>query len=140
MESNFQVWAWRSGWRPTFAKQLKSAEPTDDGIFNNEDLRLLLSTRLKQALIVTGVLLAFVVIDSLAQTAYACALLGQLHVKLWAMAVFAPLFGLAGFGRSILTALGDKAEGKRLGVPLRLGLGRCRRIQDGVAALATGAG
>ena len=69
------VWALLSGWKP-FAKPLDGTETIDDGIYANEDLRLRLSKRLKNALVLTGVLLAFVVIDSLAQTAYAAALLG----------------------------------------------------------------
>jgi len=117
------AWALLSGWRPTFVKRPDSTDATDDGVFVNEDLRLRLSIRLKDALVVTGALLAFVVVDSLAQTAYAAALLGQLHVKLWAAAAFAPIKSLGGFARGIFTALGDKADGKRFAVPLTLAAG-----------------
>jgi len=113
------VWALLSGWRP-FAKRLDDTETIDDGIYANEDLRLRLSKRLKDALVLTGVLLAFVVIDSLSQTAYAEALLGTLHMKLWVTGALAPIIGLGGFGRRIFAALGEGGDGKSFGVPLKL--------------------
>ena len=113
-------WVRCSGRKPASTKPPETMAETNDAISEYEDIRLRLSNQLKKALLVTAVLLAFVVIDSLAQTAYAAALLGKLHVKLWVTAAFAPLIGLGGFGRRIFAALGDRADGKSFGVPLKL--------------------
>src|SRR5215470_13692937 len=64
--------------------------------------------------------LAFVVIDSLAQTVYAATLMQQFHPKIWLTTIFGPLIGLAGFGRTIFSALGSKTDGKRFSIPVKL--------------------
>jgi hypothetical protein len=114
------LWAALSGWRPAFAQALESEEASEIDISENERLRLRLSRQLKTALITAAVLLTFVVIDSLAQTAYAVALLGQHQLKLWAVAAFAPIIGLGGFARSIVALFGNESGGRRFSVPLKL--------------------
>ncbi|MGO8801831.1 MAG: hypothetical protein ACLQSH_01815, partial [Candidatus Binatus sp.] len=88
-----------------------------DKIRNSEEIRNHLSVQLKFGLVLTGCLLGFVVLDSLAQTAYAANLVGIHGLGKWAASVFGTLTVAAGFGRSIFVALGSKADGKRISVP-----------------------
>ncbi len=106
------VWFWVNRSRPTPAGE-------DDEILNYEDVRSRLSVQLEHGLILTGGLLGFVAIDSLAQTAYAANLVG---IK-WAASIFGILTVAAGFGRSIFVALGAKADGKRISVPWSVAAG-----------------
>ena len=92
-------------------------------ILNSEDVRNRLSVQLEHGLILTGCLLGFVVIDSLAQTAYAANLVGIHGLGKWAASIFGVLTVAAGFGRSIFVALGQKADGKRISVPWSVAAG-----------------
>jgi len=89
-------------------------------IRNSEAIRNRLSVQLKYGLILTGCLLGFVVLDSLAQTiyaAYVAKLVGIRRLEGWTASIFGMLTAAAGFGRSIFVALGSKADGKRISVP-----------------------
>src|SRR5208337_2675640 len=92
----------------------------DREIRNSEKIRNHLSVHLKCGLILTGCLLGFVVIDSLAQTiyaAYVAKLVGIRRLEGRTASIFGMLTAAAGFGRSIFVALGSKADGKRISVP-----------------------
>ncbi len=97
---------------------LRSYFGTDGNILNSEDIRDRLSVKLKNGLVLTGGLLAFVVLDSLAQTAYAVHLVGKSNLGEWAAWFFGLLTVAVGFGRSIFVALGSNADGKRISLPL----------------------
>jgi len=111
-----------AGWfcvnRSRLARAHKPAQAhKDDKILNSEAIRNRLSVQLKFGLVLTGCLLGFVVLDSLAQTTYGANLVGIHGLGKWAASVFGTLTVAAGFGRSIFVALGSKADGKRISVP-----------------------
>jgi hypothetical protein len=112
------IWGWISGYVPcvTFQKEA----PNEKSIYDDEKVRLRLSLQLKTMLIATGAVLAFALIDSLAQTFYGAALMDQFRPRVWLTAVLGPLIGLAGFGRTIVSSFGGKTSGKRFSIPLNL--------------------
>ena len=112
------IWGWISGNVPrvTFQKEA----PNEKSIYEDEKVRLRLSLQLKTMLIATGAVLAFALIDSLAQTFYGAALMDQFRPRVWLTAVLGPLIGLAGFGRTIVSSFGGKTSGKRFSIPLNL--------------------
>ena len=111
------IWGLFSGYVPRLSE---SKAPNEKLLFDDEKVRLRLSLQLKTALIATGGLLAFAVIDSLAQTFYGAALLNQFRPRVYLTAIFGPLLALAGFGRTIVSAFGGKSAGRRFNVPLKL--------------------
>lgn len=112
------IWGLLSGYFPRFASHKN--ESNEKLIFDDENVRLRLSLQLRTALVVIGVVLGFVVIDSVAQTLYGAALLDQFRPGLWLTAILGPLIALAGFGRTIVSASSSKANGKRYSVPMSL--------------------
>ena len=86
-------------------------------MMTDEKTRNLLTRDLKTGLIATGVVLAFVVVDSFGQTLYAVAVSGH-NLGSWAVGVFGPFVAFAGVIQKILSTAGAKSGGKRLGLPL----------------------
>jgi hypothetical protein len=115
------IWGLCSGYVPSLA--YRKDESNKDLIFNDETVRLRLSLQLRTALVATGVVLAFVVIDSIAQTLYGAALLDQFRPGVWMSAIFGPLFAIAGLGRTIVSAFSSSPGGKRFKIPVRLAAG-----------------
>jgi hypothetical protein len=109
------IWGRVSGYIPRFSL---TNDPMD--IFDDESLRHRLSVQLRRHLVVTGVVLAFSLIDSIAQTLYVAALLDQFRPRLWLTAILGPVIALAGLGRTIVSAFSSKADGKRFKVPVKL--------------------
>jgi hypothetical protein len=87
-------------------------------IDRDEQTRNQLSRQLEASLVITGAVLAFVIIDSLAQTGYGTWLTHQLHVKRWMAAVLAPMLGLAGFARTLFSSFGSATANKKVSLPL----------------------
>ncbi len=114
------LWALVNGWRPEFGFRADVGDDIKGLIDKDENTRNRLSRQLKTALVIAGVVLAFIAIDSLAQTGYGAWLSGQLHVKRWAVAVFGPLIGLASFARTIFSSLGGGGANKKISLPTTL--------------------
>lgn len=108
------LWALANKWRPAFGIGADGSDNDQALVDENENTRNRLSRQLNATLVITGVVLAFVAIDSLAQTGYGSWLSGQLHVKRWAVAVFGPLIGVGGFARTIVSRLGGGGASKRI--------------------------
>jgi len=120
----------KSGWRPAYGIHSDGTESDQSLIDENEKIRNLLSRQLQAALVVLGAVLAFVMIDSLAQTGYGAWVLGNLHLKTWVVGIFGPLIGLVGFARTILSSFGGGGPSKKISLPVTL--------LAGIAAIVVG--
>lgn len=112
------IWGLLSGYVPRFRAQ--KSEPNEKLIFDDERVRLRFSLQLRTGLVVSGVLLAFALIDSFAQTIYGATLLAQFRPSLWVTATFGPLIALGGLGRTLVSASSSKPDDKRFKIPATL--------------------
>ncbi len=82
-------------------------------IFKSSYARHWLTTRLKVALVATGAVLLFVLVDSLGQTVYTVLLDPESSLRAWAAGLFAALLAIAGSARKLAVMFGGKEGDKR---------------------------
>lgn len=88
-------------------------------IYKDHDIRNRLARWLTTALVVTGLLLALALVDSLGQSLYAV-LTGSSSVGVWLTALFSSLGVFAGFSRWIAIFFSKGPKGDRPPLPLKL--------------------
>jgi hypothetical protein len=105
-------------WKRRADSQVGFSRSGEHSILTDEKIRSSLSRQLKAGLMATGVVLAFVIVDSFGQTLYAVAFSSDRDLKAWAIGFFGPIVVFAGVIQKILAAAGAKSGGKRIGLPL----------------------
>jgi hypothetical protein len=110
--------AWASAGRSVKSDSRTAPESPGPPVFEIDEQRNLLSRWLATALVATGAVLAFAVLDSIGQTFYLVAM--QPGRRLFA-SLFAALSGLAGvaaFAKPIAIAVAGRPDGRRIGLPM----------------------
>jgi hypothetical protein len=109
-------------WRYAISKAQAdpTAFPSDDSrkVFEIDRQRNVLSMKLKVALVVTGVLLAFALVDSVGQTLYLVGMRSSGRPASYLYSVLTVLAGAVAFAQRIAVALGGRANGGRLRLPV----------------------
>lgn len=97
-----------------------AAFPSDDSrkVFEIDRQRNVLSTKLKVALVATGALLAFALVDSVGQTLYLVGMRSTGRPSSYLYSVLTVLAGAVAFAQRIAVALGGRANGGRLRLPV----------------------
>jgi hypothetical protein len=102
------------------SQQMPALAAGDRALFEDSEARHWISSQLKRAMVWTGALLAFSLVDTLGQTGYAAAVAPDAGLGAWSSAVFGILAAAAAFARQVVVLFGGRGTSKRPRLPLSL--------------------
>src|SRR5262249_33116560 len=114
----FAAWAYGLLKSKTLGRPEDFPSPESRKVFEIDRQRNVLSGQLKVALVVTGALLAFAVVDSVGQSLYLVVMQSSQRTFGYLYSALAALAGAAAFAQRIATWLGGRTNGARLRLPV----------------------